>query len=138
MSRISLAEVVEKQYLYCPRCHQSLSLLSKDEIQELRCDGCGSNYPVAGGIPLLVPDGDGKTAEIQEFWGALYDDAYREHDENASSNEFNTLLDKLRELFTHRRHLAAVEMSPDQLKGKKILEVGCGAGAHSALFSRSP
>jgi ubiquinone/menaquinone biosynthesis C-methylase UbiE/uncharacterized protein YbaR (Trm112 family) len=136
MSRISLAEVVEKQYLYCPRCHQSLSLLSKDEIQELRCDGCGSNYPVAGGIPLLVPDGDGKTAEIQKFWGALYDDAYREHDENASSDEFNTLLDKLRELFTHRRHLAAVEMSPDQLKGKKILEVGCGAGAHSALFSR--
>jgi len=132
MGRMSVQEMVDKQQMKCPLCPGKFILVDN----ELQCDGCGKIFLVAGGIPLFVSGGDEQISEFQRFWGALYDDAYWEHDENTSRDEFHTLLDKLRDLFMHRRHLAAVEMSLELLKGKKVLEVGCGAGGHSAMFSR--
>jgi ubiquinone/menaquinone biosynthesis C-methylase UbiE len=46
------------------------------------------------------------------------------------------LLDELEAMFRLRRHLATTEMPLVGLAGKGVLEIGCGAGGHSALFAR--
>lgn len=39
-------------------------------------------------------------------------------------------------MFRLRRHMATVEMDLTNLRGKRVLEIGPGAGGHSALFAR--
>jgi len=38
-------------------------------------------------------------------------------------------------MFQHRDHLAANEMMGEDIYGKRVIEIGSGSGAHSALFS---
>ncbi|AXC12836.1 hypothetical protein ACPOL_3551 [Acidisarcina polymorpha] len=45
------------QMVVCPRCHQSLvALPSADVPVSLRCTGCGLQYPIVDGIPILLMD----------------------------------------------------------------------------------
>ncbi len=73
--------------------------------------------------------------EIKRFWTALYDAAHKDIDARLTPEGLQTFLGELKRLFRHRRHLAAVEMPLDSLSGKRVLEVGSGAGAHAAFFS---
>ena len=73
---------------------------------------------------------------IQAFWGALYDSLYGEADQDITRKQLLEGLDALEDMFRLRRHMAVVEMSLDRLKGKRVLEIGSGAGGHSALFAR--
>ncbi len=63
--------------------------------------------------------------DIQAWWGDLYRQAY----ENKEPVDLATVDQFLQQ----RQHLAAVEM-PSDLTGKRVLEVGSGAGAHAAIF----
>lgn len=104
----------------------------------LICRSCGHEYPVAEGCPLLLPR-QAYSPEIKErirtFWGELYQQAYGATDRAMNGEDFSESLCDLDRLFRHRRHLAAEEMPVDSLKGKRVLEIGSGAGAHSAYFS---
>jgi ubiquinone/menaquinone biosynthesis C-methylase UbiE len=76
----------------------------------------------------------GDKKDIQKFWKALYDSLYQDGDLTAA--ELLGGIDELEDMFRFRRHMAAVEMPLDDLAGKRVLEVGPGAGGHSALFAR--
>ena len=72
--------------------------------------------------------------DIQRFWKALYESLYQDGDPTAG--DLLGSIDDLEDMFRYRRHMAAVEMPLDGLAGKRVLEVGAGAGGHSALFAR--
>lgn len=74
-------------------------------------------------------------AETERFWAAHYDASHKDIDSRLVPEELHTLLGELEGLFRHRQHLAVVEMPLDSLAGRRILEVGSGAGAHAAFFS---
>ena len=74
--------------------------------------------------------------DIQAFWGVLYDSLYGDGDKGITRDELLEGLDALEDMFRLRRHMAVVEMPLDGLKGKRVLEIGPGAGGHSALFAR--
>ena len=74
--------------------------------------------------------------DIQAFWGALYDSLYGEADQDITREQLLVALDALEDMFRLRDHMAVVEMPLDDLAGKRVLEIGPGAGGHSALFAR--
>jgi ubiquinone/menaquinone biosynthesis C-methylase UbiE len=74
--------------------------------------------------------------DIQAFWGALYDSLYGEMDRDLTRDQLLEGLDALEDMFRLRQHMAVVEMPLENLAGKQVLEIGPGAGGHSALFAR--
>lgn len=66
----------------------------------------------------------------------MYQAAYAENREEYDRETFLALLDELERMFRRRQHLAVLEMPIEDLWGKAVLEVGSGAGAHSALFAQ--
>ncbi len=74
--------------------------------------------------------------DIQAFWGALYDSLYGEMDQDITREQLLVALDAMEDMFRLREHMAVIEMPLDGLKGKRVLEIGPGAGGHSALFAR--
>lgn len=74
--------------------------------------------------------------DIQEFWGSLYDSLYGDADREITQDQFLEALDALEDMFRLREHMAVVEMPLADLAGKRVLEIGPGAGGHSALFAR--
>ncbi len=74
--------------------------------------------------------------DIQAFWKSLYDSLYEDVDEALTRDALFKGIDDLEDMFRFRGHMAVVEMPLAELAGKRILEVGSGAGGHSALFAR--
>ena len=70
--------------------------------------------------------------DIQVFWKSLYHSLYDQSDSGLTREDLLASIDDLEDMFRFRRHLAAVEMPLDSLKGKRVLEIGPGAGGHSA------
>lgn len=75
-------------------------------------------------------------SEVKAFWGEVYDAAYAKNDEILTHDVLARNLADLEDMFRLRGHLATSEMTLDQLAGKKVLEIGPGAGGHSALFAK--
>ena len=74
--------------------------------------------------------------DIQAFWKSLYESLYEDVDEALTRDALLKGIDDLEDMFRWRGHMAAVEMPLGELAGKRVLEVGSGAGGHSALFAR--
>jgi ubiquinone/menaquinone biosynthesis C-methylase UbiE len=74
--------------------------------------------------------------EIQAFWKSLYESLYDDVDPKLTRDALMGSLDDLEDMFRFRAHLAVVEMPLPALKGKRVLEIGPGAGGHSALFAK--
>ena len=115
--------------IVCPRCK---SLMLSDEPTKLVCSNCNSIYPVQSEVPCFLINDESIKIDIQTFWDALLKDAY---DEDQFEIDYCEKLLDLRQLFEARRHLAAIEIDLDDLHGKTVLEIGCGAGAFSSLFA---
>lgn len=92
--------------LRCPKC-----LANLDFGEEISCPGCGSHYPVVGGIPRFA--GEAYTASFGRQWNR-YDVARPEEDE--ATFRVKTGLD------------------PRELAGKLVLDAGCGGGRYAALL----
>ncbi len=73
--------------------------------------------------------------DIRSWWGDHYRQRYAGHEDGLDRASFDARLRELEEFFRLRRHLAVVEMPLADLRGKTALEIGSGAGAHSALFA---
>ena len=74
--------------------------------------------------------------DIRAFWSSLYDSLYEDVDARLTRASLLKSLDDLEDMFRLRRHMAAVEMPLAELAGKRVLEIGPGAGGHSALFAK--
>ncbi|HEC91114.1 MAG TPA: class I SAM-dependent methyltransferase [Alphaproteobacteria bacterium] len=74
--------------------------------------------------------------DVQAFWGSLYDSLYDDVDRELTRERLFQGLDDLEDMFRLRQHMAVHDMALRELKGKRVLEVGPGAGGHSALFAK--
>ncbi len=77
-----------------------------------------------------------KKDDIRQFWGAVYRTAYGGNDAVLDRTTLLAQIDALEDMFRLREHLAVVEMPLAELRGRRVLEIGPGAGGHSALFAR--
>lgn len=73
--------------------------------------------------------------DVRAFWGALFESAYSGFEERITADTLLSALGDLEDMFRFRRHMAVEEMPLGQLSGLKVLEIGSGAGGHSALFA---
>lgn len=73
--------------------------------------------------------------DIQAFWGALYDSVYEDVDSGLTRESLIDGIEALEDMFRLRRYMTVVEMPVDALEGKRVLEIGPGAGGHAALFA---
>lgn len=73
--------------------------------------------------------------DVQAFWKSLYDSLYEDVDRDLTRERLLTALEDLEDMFRLRDHMAVVEMPLAELQGKRVLEVGPGAGGHAALFA---
>jgi SAM-dependent methyltransferase len=114
------------QYLACPACGADFSLTVKERkgteiiAGELRCERCVNVYPVRGGIPRFADPGtDERQRKTAENFGAqwLVFDEVSDHHEK----QFLDWIDPV---------------TPDFIRGKVILEGGCGKGRHTQLVGR--
>jgi SAM-dependent methyltransferase len=114
------------QYLACPACEAGLFLTVTDRdgqeiiAGELRCDRCANSYSIRGGIPRFADlEKDEKQRETAENFGAqwLAFDHIADHHEGQ-------FLDWI------------APVTPDFIRGKVVLEGGCGKGRHTHLVSQ--
>ena len=79
---------------------------------------------------------DSVKQDVQAFWGSLYDSLYDDVDSKLTRNLLLEGVDDLENMFRLRDYMTVHEMPLNDLKGKKVLELGSGAGGHSALFAK--
>ena len=73
---------------------------------------------------------------IQKFWSDNYRQLYAENDASLTPKILEQQIDELEDLFRIREQSCVVEMPLKELSGKKVLEIGSGAGGHSCIFKR--
>jgi SAM-dependent methyltransferase len=116
------------EYIVCPRCAADLDLKNAqgtpDEVVagELRCmRGCGS-FPIAGGIPRLLP---GAIAADKQRTAAAFGWEWQEfdrlHDDDRTRAQF---LDWI------------APIAPGFFRDKVVLDAGCGMGRFAAESAR--
>jgi SAM-dependent methyltransferase/uncharacterized protein YbaR (Trm112 family) len=111
--------------LCCPECQGDLTLLTESAAPEvvdgtLRCDACVTVYPVTRGVPRFVSS-DGPVSSFSYEWNrwkqVQFDIA------NNSRESEDTFIEK-------------TGFMPEDLAGKLVLDVGCGAGRFLDVASR--
>lgn len=112
------------QYLACPRCAGELSLegavREAEEILEgeLRCAKCGAAFPIHKGVPRFADlAADEVQRETAENFGAQWLEF--DHVEGHHAQQF---LDWI------------APVTPDFIRGKLVVEGGCGKGRHTRLI----
>jgi SAM-dependent methyltransferase len=103
------AELIE--LLRCPACRGALEPV--EGPPSLRCRGCGNAFPIEKGVPRLA--GETYVASFGRQWNR-YDVARDEEDEAVFTVKTGT--------------------SPHDLKGKLVLDAGCGGGRYARLVGR--
>jgi len=74
--------------------------------------------------------------DVQAFWGSLYDSLYDDVDRDLTPDRLFQGLEDLEDMFRLRDYMTVREMPLYDLKNKRVLEIGSGAGGHSALFAK--
>jgi ubiquinone/menaquinone biosynthesis C-methylase UbiE len=123
-------------WLRCPGCGGELGIAETT----IDCTACGAAFPYdrESGVASLMAESSttAKKADLQAWWGDLYRQAYLGHEDGVDADAFDRQLSDVEDLFRRRGHLATEEMPLGDLAGKRVLEIGSGSGAHSALFKR--
>lgn len=112
--------------LCCPHCKHDLKLaeeeVSNNEVIEgtLDCNKCGRSFEIIKGVPRMVVD-LGDRAKVAESWG--YEWVKREE----GKFEIDTLYGETEEQEVNN-FFEFLGITPDELKGKFVLDAGCGCG----------
>jgi SAM-dependent methyltransferase len=103
------------ELLRCPTCHASLA----SSESGLRCSGCGLCFPEVRGVLRFVDEGnyaDSFGYQWRQFQTTQLDDANK----NMSELDF----------------IRKTGLKPEDLKGKLVLDVGCGMGRFAEVATR--
>ncbi|HEX2123681.1 MAG TPA: methyltransferase domain-containing protein [Thermoanaerobaculia bacterium] len=100
--------------LCCPGCKGTLVL---EGDTALRCTSCNAQYPIVRGIPRFVP-----ADNYAESFGFQW-------------NRFpRTQLDSTSGVpITRNRFFTSTSWSADEMRGKRVLDVGCGSGRFAEI-----
>src|SRR5438093_8272518 len=113
------------EILACPECGGDLRLTAtdKEEVIEgnLTCAGCSKTYPIINGIPRFV-EPDNYAVSFGYQWNLF-------RKEQIDSYNGTTL--------SADRLWSETGWMPEELKGKWVLDVGCGAGRFMDASSMS-
>jgi SAM-dependent methyltransferase len=128
--------VAARTHLRCPACGADALDAGR---AELRCRTCDASYPATpdlGHADLTPPPAgsDARKHDIRAWWGDLYRQLYAATDSTFDAESLRRMVADFEDLMRKRRHLAAVEMSLDGLRGLDVLEIGPGGGGHACLF----
>ena len=105
--------------LVCTRCGAPLPAETSWAETEIRCTGCGAEVPVVRGIPRFV-NTDAYTTSFSFEWNR-----YRKTQlDTASSRE------------SEETFRAKTGLSPEEVAGRLVLDVGCGMGRFADVVSR--
>jgi SAM-dependent methyltransferase/uncharacterized protein YbaR (Trm112 family) len=127
------------EILACPDCGGSFTTTSTaeedGEIREgsLTCVACRGSYPIVGFIPRCLPKhrsvGDERLADVQKMTQASFGYQWTTHDRYGWDDPHYNL-EKEKRVF-HQKTLFV----DTELKGKRVLDAGCGNGRylHQAL-----
>jgi ubiquinone/menaquinone biosynthesis C-methylase UbiE len=124
--------------LRCPECKTADLKVSQDE-KFLICARCDCRYEVwADNVVSMISEKSvsPQKEKIQRFWGDLCRQWYTDTDSTLSNELLNDYLIDLEQMFERRKHLAVIEMPLKEIRSKRVLEIGSGGGAHSALFKK--
>jgi ubiquinone/menaquinone biosynthesis C-methylase UbiE/uncharacterized protein YbaR (Trm112 family) len=136
-------------FLVCPRCRGPLAR----EGAGFNCRGCARQYPVWEDVPQFdLPDAasaaredataadpaGGNRDQRRSYWDHGWEARFQ-HD-HAFLNELKTQSDWESYLqgqlvaLGDERHVSVVEAGRDAIRGKVLLDIGCGAGTSGAMF----
>ncbi|HKS22511.1 MAG TPA: methyltransferase domain-containing protein [Thermoanaerobaculia bacterium] len=96
------------EILACPDCRGDLAL----DGEALRCQSCGRTFPIVRGVPRFVP-AESYASSFGFQWNAF----------RATQLDSHTGLPISRDRF-----FAESKWTPAELAGKRVLDIGCGAG----------
>lgn len=109
--------------LRCPACGSRLSLVDAVEQQgeiergRLACVGCSADYPIARYVPRFVPE--------HNYAGSFGFQWHRFRATQLDSHSGTTI--------SRDRFLRQTGWSPVSLAGRRVLDVGCGAGRFAEI-----
>jgi len=120
--------------LACPKCRAPALAAG---AARFTCAACGASYPVQGGVPSLIVAGAkvlaGEEARL-EFWDEGWKKRFG-HAVALSREEVRAMREKFRAQMEEERYASVTLFDPERLAGKRLLNVGCGAGEEGLLFS---
>ena len=105
--------------LACPGCRAELPPVARWPAQGVVCSGCDTRYPIVDGIPRFVQS-DGYVGNFSFEWRA-----HRrvQLDTDADGESERTFREK-------------TGLTPDDVRGKLVLDAGCGMGRFAEVVSR--
>ena len=121
--------------LACPRCRGDLKIENpiyrEDHIWEgnLVCKRCKISFPIKNGVPRLLVTDDRDLRFIARAYGYLFLAYFKR------KFEISTLYG-ITEDEEMQKFFSALEITPQELEGKRILDAGCGVGRLIKNLSR--
>ena len=101
--------------LVCPACRGELD----QHVRTYRCRSCPKTYPIICGIPRFVPNDD---------YAGNFSFQWIKH--------ARTQLDKQESRYSEVAFRKKTGFTPEELRGKVVLDVGCGMGRYTEVAAR--
>jgi SAM-dependent methyltransferase len=112
--------------LACPGCGGELSLAARVEASdghvmegEITCAGCKAQFPVAGGVPRLIPNRVDESARTTA---------------SRFGKEWKTFA-HLADYYERWLRAWLDPLAPEDFRGKTVFEGGCGKGRHTVIIA---
>jgi SAM-dependent methyltransferase len=109
--------------LCCPQCRVQLEPIAENncdaeiETGKLRCQKCSREYPIVNNVPRFVPT-DNYSSSFGKQWNLYRQSQLDSHSGHQISRD---------------RFFSFTGWNPAELKGKLVLDVGCGAGRFAEI-----
>lgn len=132
MSNLNLKN--NTKLLRCPLSLQDLIYISGNEL--LSKDK-SKKYKIENNIPILFGKKSDADDKIMTWWKDLYKQLYENFDDSLNKKNIHEYLNDFQNLMEKQNHLLYRNLlSKYDLKDKRLLEIGSGSGAHSAVIKR--